>query len=183
MAKRIPRIRIIAGPNGSGKSTLIDQLRVKAAARNSRFTLGQFLNADDLLIQVNVSGYLDFGQFNLRPKNRFWEQFLLRENSILRLSKKADRILKLKIQNNKIAFRSLKIDAYIASFLIEFVRDQLLKSRMDFSFETVFSHSSKIELITRAKKLGYRVYVYYVATDSPLVNISRVKSSSRWFEA
>ncbi|MFM9985904.1 MAG: zeta toxin family protein [Flavobacteriales bacterium] len=178
MAKRIPRIRIIAGPNGSGKSTLIGQLRLRAEARKSRFSLGQFLNADDLLIQVNEFGYLDFTQYKLNPKNRAWEQFLRRQNSILRLSKKAVRLSKLKIQNNRIAFGSLKIDAYIASFLVEFLRNQLLKARMDFSFETVFSHPSKIDLITRAKKLGYRVYVYYVATDSPLVNIARVKSRS-----
>lgn len=179
MARRIPRIRIIAGPNGSGKSTLVNQLRMKSEARNSRFSLGHFLNADVLLLDVNENGVLDFDKYDLHPKNRSWSRFLHRDNSILVLSKKADRIRKLRILNNKVVFGSLRIDAYVASFLVEFLREELMKAGVDFSFETVFSHPSKIDLIRKAKNKGYRVYLYYVATGSPLVNIARVKNRAR----
>jgi predicted ABC-type ATPase len=37
------------------------------------------------------------------------------------------------------------------------------------------SSSDKIELLKLAKELGYRNYLYFIATSDPLINISRVK--------
>lgn len=50
-----------------------------------------------------------------------------------------------------------------------------MKERKKFSFETVFSHSSKIEIIENAIKAGYKVYLYFVSTESPEINKYRVK--------
>ena len=44
-----------------------------------------------------------------------------------------------------------------------------------FCFETVFSHESKIELIKRAKLLGYTVSIYFTHLNDPAQNIIRVK--------
>lgn len=44
-----------------------------------------------------------------------------------------------------------------------------------FVFETVFSHESKIELIKRAKLLGYSVSIYFCHTSDSSLNVSRVK--------
>ena len=40
----------------------------------------------------------------------------------------------------------------------------------------VMSHEDKIRLLFEASKLGYRNYLYYIATDDPQINISRVKN-------
>jgi predicted ABC-type ATPase len=44
-----------------------------------------------------------------------------------------------------------------------------------FSFETVFSHPSKLELISQAKIAGFFVRLFFVSTSSPLLNVRRVK--------
>lgn len=44
-----------------------------------------------------------------------------------------------------------------------------------FCFETVFSHESKIDLIKRAKLLGYTVSIYFTHLSDPIQNIVRVK--------
>jgi predicted ABC-type ATPase len=44
-----------------------------------------------------------------------------------------------------------------------------------FSFETVFSHPSKLELISQAKAAGFNVRLFFVSTASPVINLRRVK--------
>jgi len=36
------------------------------------------------------------------------------------------------------------------------------------------SHSGKVALLADAQRKGYRTYLYYVATDDPQINVSRV---------
>ena len=36
------------------------------------------------------------------------------------------------------------------------------------------SHRSKVEILHNARDAGYRTYLYFVATDDPSINISRV---------
>jgi len=38
------------------------------------------------------------------------------------------------------------------------------------------SHPSKVDLLKQAQAAGYRTYLYYVATDDPAINISRVEN-------
>lgn len=38
------------------------------------------------------------------------------------------------------------------------------------------SHTSKIDEIMEAKKLGYKVYLYFICLDEPRLNVSRVKN-------
>jgi predicted ABC-type ATPase len=51
-----------------------------------------------------------------------------------------------------------------------------LKSRRSFTFETVMSHRSKVEVLAKARQAGYRTYLYFVATEDPDINISRVRN-------
>lgn len=55
------------------------------------------------------------------------------------------------------------------------LRDELVKAGVSFGFETVGSHPSKVELLQHAKELGYRVALLFVATESPEINIERIK--------
>jgi predicted ABC-type ATPase len=54
-------------------------------------------------------------------------------------------------------------------------RDDCISAKRSFSFETVMSHPSKIEVLVRAKEAGYTVLLYFVGTDDPQTNIERVR--------
>jgi predicted ABC-type ATPase len=54
------------------------------------------------------------------------------------------------------------------------LRESLLQNGVSFGFETVGSHPSKIDLLRQAKKLGYRVSLLFVATESPDINVRRI---------
>jgi predicted ABC-type ATPase len=53
-------------------------------------------------------------------------------------------------------------------------RKQSVASGRSFSFETVFSHPSKLDLISQAKVAGY-FRLFFVSTSSPMLNLRRVK--------
>lgn len=55
------------------------------------------------------------------------------------------------------------------------LRDQYLLEMRSFSFETVMSHRSKIEILQNAKARGFDVTVYFVATRDPEINVNRVE--------
>lgn len=66
------------------------------------------------------------------------------------------------------------INSYFASVAADFLRRKLIAAQRSFTFETVMSHRSKVELLQNARDAGYRTYLYFVATDDPSINISRV---------
>jgi len=49
-------------------------------------------------------------------------------------------------------------------------------SGVSFTTEIVLSHPSKLNLVKLAKDKGYRTFLYFIGTNSPLINIVRVKS-------
>ena len=63
----------------------------------------------------------------------------------------------------------------IAQILARFLREYMLGKRMRFTFETVFSHPSNLDIMQRATEAGYKVYLYFVSTESPEINKFRVK--------
>lgn len=54
-------------------------------------------------------------------------------------------------------------------------RERCLEDGMSFSFETVMSHPSKVDVMRRAAALGYEVVLFFVATDDPTINVRRVE--------
>lgn len=65
-------------------------------------------------------------------------------------------------------------NSYLAATLAEAIRQELLHEGKTFTFETVMSHDSKIAFMREARGRGYRIYLYFVATDDPAINIDRV---------
>ncbi len=51
----------------------------------------------------------------------------------------------------------------------------MLKRQRRFSFETVFSHPSNLDTMRQAVNAGYKVYLYFVSTESPAINKYRVQ--------
>ena len=53
-------------------------------------------------------------------------------------------------------------------------RYECLKNGTDFVFETVFSSAEKMEFVQKAKDAGFFIRIFYVCTESPLININRI---------
>jgi predicted ABC-type ATPase len=54
------------------------------------------------------------------------------------------------------------------------IRQQLLANDISFTYKTVMSHESKVTFMQLARNKGYRVYLYFIATEDPDINVSRV---------
>lgn len=54
-------------------------------------------------------------------------------------------------------------------------KDEQLKNRNNFCFETVLSSHYNVDFIEKCKKTGYFIRCYYIITVDPLINVTRVK--------
>jgi predicted ABC-type ATPase len=67
------------------------------------------------------------------------------------------------------------LDAVLsAARLSEKMREECLEQNKSLIFETVLSADDKIDFIKRAKDKGYFVRLFFISTDSPLINASRI---------
>lgn len=167
MSNHVKRLRIFGGPNGSGKSTIIEQVKLK-------YFTGQYLNADEIEKACREKGFIKLDDFGLNVKASEFDQFLY-SSSLKEKAIKDGFDVQLTLVNNIIKIAK-KTHSYEAALISEFLRQQLLKSELTFSFETVMSHSSKLEILKQANALGYKTYLYFVATESPDINIKRVRN-------
>lgn len=163
----IPRLRMLVGPNGSGKSTLAQQLVADYAVN-----LYKFLNADMLFAEISQSSMtacpfpidnkelIDFVISSTYPE-KCKEPFLTHEIYI--------------DENDYFIFNMPSINSYTVAMAADFFKDQYLKRKLSFSFETVFSHPAKIDILKKAQASGFRTYMYFVATEDPKVNLNRIK--------
>lgn len=58
----------------------------------------------------------------------------------------------------------------------EELREECLKNNQGILFETVLSADDKLSFIQRAKDAGYFIRLFFVGTDSPTINASRIAS-------
>ena len=70
------------------------------------------------------------------------------------------------------AFAKSLMDAALKA---EELREELLKEKADYTFETVLSTERNLNLLCRAKEEGYFIRGIYVLTSDPGVNVIRVK--------
>jgi predicted ABC-type ATPase len=150
------KVRIFAGPNGSGKSTLI--------------------NADLLEKQLSETGLIDLKDIGLSANQNDLDNFIATSQSqtLIAKAKLEGHQINIQIKDNFIVDNSKETHSYEGSFIAAFIRHLLIASNKSFSFETVMSHSSKINEIKEANLKGYKTYLYFVCIDNPEVNISRI---------
>jgi len=65
--------------------------------------------------------------------------------------------------------------SYEAASLAIRLLEELLYRGTSFCYETVFSHSSKIDLVAKARALGYEIILAYIHLDTPELNEARVR--------
>lgn len=162
-------MRVIAGPNGSGKSTILRDLDPE--------WIGIYVNADDLQIAL-TSGPVDLAasyslvagnDLPVRLRAALESHGLLVKRQLTHLSQH------VKVQGSSISVSAQHVSAYLAAAISDFIRRELLAAGESFTFETVMSSPDKVQFMEEARAAGYRTYLYFVATDNPQINISRVK--------
>jgi predicted ABC-type ATPase len=166
MSEVIPRLRMFAGPNGSGKSTF------KAIIRSE--LLGVYVNPDEIEKEICKYDFLDFQNYQLKVTGKEVMDFFI-HSPLLKTTDLLDDAHNLRFNNDKLSFHNVGVNAYFASVAADFIRNKLIEGSKSFTFETVMSFPDKVELLRKAQSRGYRTYLYYVATEDPSINISRVK--------
>lgn len=163
------RLRVFAGPNGSGKSTV--QARVSV-----NYDIGHFVNADNIERLLHQDKSISFNDFDIvvSPKelsSAFAESGFNEKVNLSILGKSISlrhNVLKIK--------KDVDQYGYLGAILSEVIRNKLLASNKDFSFETVMSHPGKLDFLKNAKLKGFKTYLYFVATESVTINIGRVQT-------
>ncbi|SFT41417.1 Predicted ABC-type ATPase [Algoriphagus locisalis] len=161
------KFRLFAGPNGSGKSTLISEIK-------QSFNFGVFINADLIEYELDKKKYIEltsiFGNNSLKESDwkDFFDNYKDEDSRAIQLNPGI-----VAIQEGVLICRT-KIDSYVASIIASFFRYELVKKGTSFSFETVMSHSTKVDFLKKLKLAGYKTYLYFICTDDPKINVQRV---------
>lgn len=163
----VPRLRIFAGPNGSGKSTIKSVL--------PKELLGVYINPDEIEQHIRRFDCLDLSAYGVSTASEEILPFFT-ESTLLEKADLLDEAGSLRFSEQKLSFHGVQVNAYFAAVCADFIRQKLLAQRVSFTFETVMSAPDKVALLCKAQQLGYRTYLYYVATEDPIINISRVRA-------
>jgi predicted ABC-type ATPase len=158
---------MFAGPNGSGKSTLNTVL--------PKELLGVYLNPDEIEREIHRQGFLEFSVYGVTTTENEVLAFF-RDSSFLICEGFGEAAKEIRFANGRLDLRKVEVNSYFASVAGDFLRHKLLEQKTSFTFETVMSHHSKVEFLEQAQRDGYRTYLYFVATDDPAINISRVRN-------
>ena len=168
----IPRLRMLAGPNGSGKSTLAQQL-----ADDYAVNLYKFLNADMLFAEISRSrktacpfsidnrellAFVNSSTYPEHCKKPFRERLIAID------------------EEDYLIFLPEAINSYTVAMTADFFKEEYLNHHLSFSFETVFSHPAKVDILRKAHEEGFRTYMYFIATENPDINMRRIQQRVKW---
>lgn len=166
-----PRLRVLAGPNGSGKSTIKSELKPQ--------WIGVFVNADEIERELKrTQGFLSLRKLGIDGRVTGMLERIKRSLSTSGFEERLDMpalLSRMALDDAMTLWVPSPYNSYLAAALAEAMRQWLLEEGWTFTFETVMSHPSKIEFMKDARARGYRVYLYFVATDDPVINIDRVR--------
>lgn len=162
---------MFAGPNGSGKST------VKSVLDSSM--LGYYLNPDDIERAIKRDSYYDLGGVEL-PLSESEIIAFFENHPLLGRTDYVDSVSAIRLVQKKfIDFANVGVDSYLSAILTDFLRHKCIETGQSFTFETVMSSVDKVQTLQKARNAGFRNYLYYVATEDPSMNISRIQHRVR----
>ena len=161
---------MIAGPNGSGKTTSIRQVL-------KPHWLGCYINPDDMEARIRSVGSYDLASLGIATTQGEIQAFFLNSPFLasVHLQRHAQELC---LTGTDVSFGQMASNssfAYFVSVFADFVRRKMLQTGASFTFETVMSSYDKVELLAEAKRMGYRTYLYFVATEDPEINVQRVR--------
>ena len=161
------RMRIIAGPNGSGKSSVFHRIRQSVQ-------MGHYINPDDIGAAFREVGYIDVSAFGLECDPGSVKHYLRAERRFVHKAEAAGELVTLFLQGSRLGVTERTMTGYNAALAAGFLRSQLIESGQSFTFESVLSDKGKLTEIENAKQHGYRIYLYFVCTEDPDINVDRV---------
>jgi len=167
MSVAIPRLRMFAGPNGSGKSTIKEVIEPQL--------LGVYINPDEIEKDIRRFDFLDFSAYRVATTAEEVLPFF-QQSALLNQAGFADEVAELRFNDGKLIFHDVLVNAYYASVAADFIRQKLLDAGITFTFETVMSSPDKVAFLKKAQERGFRTYLYFIATEDPAINISRVEN-------
>jgi predicted ABC-type ATPase len=165
-----PRLRMFAGPNGSGKSTLKSVLIPEL--------LGAYLNPDEIEAVIKKTGCLQTADYGVTTTAQDIIPFFSAARLLAESNPQAA-TQRLIFTDGRLEFPGIEVNSYWASVAVDFLQRKLMEKKASFTFETVMSHPSKIDMLGTAQRAGYRTYLYFIATDDPEINLSRVRNRVR----
>ncbi len=163
----MPRLRMFAGANGSGKSTLKSVINPAL--------LGVYINPDDIEREIREYEFLDLAAYRVSTNENEVLHFF-RNSTLLAKAGLLDEAENLRFTDDKLLFSNVSVNSYFASVASDFIRHKLLETSTSFTFETVMSSPDKVAFLQKAQQRGFRTYLYYITTEDPIINISRVKN-------
>lgn len=162
-----PRMRMFAGPNGSGKSTIKGKLPDKI--------LGIYVNPDDIEKELRNTGQLKLQNYRIITSVTDFSDYL-KKSTLLQNTGLLKMAHQISCEDGVIKLYKTQVNSYFASVIAGYIREKLLEGKISFTFETVMSSPDKIDFLAKARKSGFRNYLYYIATEGPEINISRVNN-------
>ncbi|MEX1039165.1 MAG: hypothetical protein WDZ51_00945 [Pirellulaceae bacterium] len=168
MTAALPRLRMFAGPNGSGKTT------IKVGLNRPSAWFGNYINPDDIEGDFRNHGGFPAHKLDVEIDIQKIRDFFF-ESPFLQKLGLNDVANSIQLISGRIAFSEIEVNSYHASVLCDYLRQRCVENSQSFSFETVMSAWDKVDLLRQAQQSGFRTYLYYVATEDPAINISRVK--------
>ena len=158
---------MFAGPNGSGKSTIKSVI--------SPVLLGIYINPDEIEAEIRCCGFVNLSIYGIESSLEEIRAFF-RNSGLIQKAGLQYCEMAIRFSDGNLSFLDVAINAYFTSVIADFLRQKLLKKRISFTFETVMSSPDKMLMMEKAQSMGYRTYLYYVATEDPIINVSRVKN-------
>jgi len=166
------RLRVFAGPNGSGKSTVIRSVG-NSKVNDRLIDFGVYVNADDIARKLRETNF-SFVDYDITTSNKELIEIALASGLVGKEFDEDKFKSSYLLRNGIVKLKDKTADERLAQIIADFLRKKLLAEKKKFSFETVFSHHSKLDIMRQAVENGYKVYLYFVSTKSPEINKYRV---------
>jgi len=140
------QFNLVYGFNGSGKSTIKDRV--------PPHLIYTYVNADELQKEAVATGAVDLTPFGITTTTEDIQAFF-GAHGLCAMAGFADHLHQISFDGTGVRFGN-KVNAYHASVVADFIRQQLLAKRESFTFETVMSSRDKVDFMRQAQEQGYR---------------------------
>jgi len=166
-AKKVKRLRMFGGPNGSGKSSVLRNI-------DRHYHIGYYINADEIENLLKNQGFLNLSNYGILLEKGELKKFI-KKSSFFQKTINTGLDISLRVEENVVVANPNNTHSYEAALISSFLREKLISLEKSLSFETVMSHPSKLDILKLANHKNYRNYLYFICTQSPALNVERVR--------